>query len=386
MISVASSIKFRKQDGLLASFDNTMHEDENHFRVSKHPYYQTFFTVDTAVKVQAEVLLTESLEMQYSVGTFRAPGVVTWGEFQTMTGETLVFTGATFRYYEKTLDMSAYTSGYVKFKAIIMESETVVETWLSEPCEVITADYDRYLQIEYFMYDQNAFNCYYVNPTEADRLSQLIRVKGQCRKYKPSGETDVFDNQNEVVKIKAVLKRTFTLETDAIPAYMCEKIAAALAHDKFFINEVEFVAEKEPDYDLSNADVASLTCQLTQRDIPGLNAHDTGYDCDTAINSDMTHLHGETVSGQTSFVVPAGYLIAWMTCYRIAGDPVITAGTTPGGTNIVNNMVLNGTTKVWSTSHIGREIAPTVDATLYLNVAGAGATADIDILLINNRQ
>lgn len=384
MISVASSISFKKQDGLLPSFDNTLHADRTDFRIAKHPFYQTFFTTDKTVKIQAELTTGQVLSLQQSDGTLKM-GQVVWSAFTSMTGEELVISLANYDYWECVIDMSLYKTGYVKFRAVILEDEAVVETWLSEPCEVIDPDYIRYLQIEYFMYDENAFNCYYVNKTEADRLTGLIRIRGTLRDYKPGGETDVFDNQNEVIKTKAVLKRMMTLKTEPIPDYMAEKLSAALAHDKFFVNEVEFVAEKEPEYDQGNGDIAALTCQLTQRAVIGLNAHDTGYNCDATTGTDMIVLQELSASGQKSFTITDDYMVLTITGEQTAGSPVITAGTTPGGTDILLGMNLSAT-YVAEVALVPVDKASIPGGTLYVTISGVGATANIYIATIKNRQ
>lgn len=382
MISVASSIKFRKSDGLLASFDNTMFEDESHFRIAKRQYYQKLFATDT-ITVQAEVDTDQTIALYKSEGTSKM-GAVTWGDWTAMTGEALVFSGAAYDYWEVDIDFSTMTKTKVKFKVEILTGATVDETWLSEPVELVTDD-GSYLQIEFFNLE-NAFRVYYVNPTPADRISHLIRLKGWLRKYKPAGDTSVYDNQDEVVKTKDEVKRMMTLETDAIPAYLAEMLVVAVAHDKFFVNEVEFVAEKKPEFDLGNGNLASLTCELTQRDVIGLNAHDVGFDCDSITDTDTMVLQEIDLAGQKSFTVPDGYLIAHITGHRTAGDPVVIAGTTPGGSDILLDMALNNTDNKFQTAIIGREIATSGDATLYVDVSGAGATASIYVLLLKNRQ
>lgn len=380
MISVASSIKFRKEDGLLPSFDNTLFEDETHFRIAKHPFMQTFFTTDTAVKVQAEVETGQLFNLQYAIGTLKSPGVMIWGEFSSMSGESKVYSGV-YDYWEIELNMSDYT--YVKFRGVITENESVVETWISEPVQVIAAD-TRYLLIEFFNLEDK-FHCYYTNPTEADRITHRIRVKGVFRKYKSGGETSVFDNQDEIVKIKDEVKRMLTLETEPIPAYLAEMITVATAHDKFFINEVEFVAENKPEYETGGGDLASLTCTLTQRNVIGLNTHDIGLNCNSISDTYTMVLQEENASGQKSFTVPEGYLIATITGYRTAGNPVIIAGTTPGGNEILYGMNLSSGTPL-EVATVNTEIANTGDQTLYAEVTGTGATANIYVLLIKNRQ
>lgn len=381
MISVASSIRFRKADGLLPSFDNTLLEDQAHFRVAKHPYYHKFFATDT-VTVQSELDTGQTMEMQYSEGVTRM-GAVVWGEYQTMTGETLVHSASAYDYYEVDIDFSAFSTSKVRFKAVILESEVVQDVWYSEPCEIVEDD-GKYLQIEFFNLE-NAFRVYYTHPTEANRISHLIRLRGRLMRYKPAGETSVYDNQDEVVKTRDEVKRILTLETEPIPAYLAEMLTVAVAHDKFFVNEVEFVAEKKPDYDGGGGDLAGFSCELTQRDVIGLNAHDVGYDCDSVSNSDTMVLQELAASGQKSFAITDDYMVLTLTGYRTAGSPSIKAGTTPGGDDILQDMSLTAS-YLTEVALIPTDKASISGGTLYVTVSGAGATANIYIILIKNRQ
>ena len=136
MISIASSIRFRKSDGLLPSFDNTLFEDESHFRIAKHPYYHKLFSTDT-VTIQAEVDTGQLMEMQYATGT-RKMGCVIWSDYGSMSGETKVHSATSYDYWEVDIAMTSYT--LVRFRAVILESEAVVEMWYSEPVEIVTDD------------------------------------------------------------------------------------------------------------------------------------------------------------------------------------------------------------------------------------------------------
>lgn len=381
MISVASSIRFIKSDGLMASFGNTLHADRTYIKTVIHQYYHKLYSTDI-ITIQAEVDTGDEIAIQYAIGTLKH-GEVVWGEWTDLTGEALVFSGTYYDYWEVDIDFSTFAATYVKFKVVMTSSRALPpETWYSEPVEIIATD-DRYLQIEFFNLE-NAWHVYYVNPTEADRISHLLRIKGELKRYKPGGETSVFDNQNEVVKTSGEVKRTLTLETEAIPPYLAEMLAVALAHDKFFINEVEYVAEGNPEYE-NSGDLASFSVSLTQRDIPGFNAHDTGYNCDTISNSDTMVLQEEAASGQKTFIVPEGYLIGYITAYRTAGSPAIIAGTTPGGSEIVSGMALTPS-YTYETANVGYPLSITGANNLYVTISGVGATATIIVLLFKNRQ
>lgn len=382
MISIASSIRFRKADGLLQSFDNTLHEEQRHFRVARLPYCHKFLATDT-VTIQAEVEVDLTLEMQYAEGTVKN-GVIVWGEFQNMTGETKVFDGTYYDYYECPIDFSAFSTPYVKFKALIMDGESVEESWYSEPCEVVD-DSDYLLQIEFFNLE-NAFGVYYENPTEDDRISHLLRIRGRLRQYKPAGETSVYDNQDEVVKTSDEVKRVLTLETEAIPAYLAEMLAVALAHDKFFINEVEFVAEGKPEYNAGNGDLASLTVALTQRDVIGLNSHDVGFDCDSITGTNMIVLQELAASGENSFTLTDEYMVLTITGEWVTGAPVIKAGTTPGGDELLASMELTESGNQIEVAIVPVDKAALTAGVIYFTVSGSGATANVYMQTFKNRQ
>ena len=387
MISIASSIRFRQDNDLLASFDNTMFQDERHLRIAKHPFYHTAYASDK-IKIQAELELTQTMEMQYAecIGFYQ--GKALFGDYKSMTGEATVFTGAYYLYREITIDFSTFTVSLVKFRMVILEAEAVVETWYSEPVEILTAAEialygHRYLQIEAFNLE-NKNHVYYTNPTEANRLSHLWRVKGQIRKWKASGETKVFDNQNETVKVMDEVKRVMTLETEPIPAYLAEQLAVAMSLDKFYINEVEYIAEGKPDFDLTG-DLATFTIQLTQRDVIGLNAHDVGYDCNAVTSSDMTILQELAASGEKSFNIADDHMVLTITGEWTAGSPKIKAGTTPGGDDVLMDMSLSATYMA-EAALVPIDKASIPGGVLYVTVSGVGAVANIYVATFKNRQ
>ena len=237
MISVASSIKFRKIDGLSASFDNTFHADEVFDGAALIPYYQKVYSTDT-VTVQVKVATGQTIAMTYSLGD--------GGAWTAVTGETLMVDGSVYDYYETAIDFSIYSTQYIRFRVAIIEDESVQEAWESEPVEILTATDDQMLKVEFFNYD-SIFEVDY-----STEIVHMIRVVSELKEYRPGGETSVFDNQNEVTKIKDEVKRILVFKTEPIPRYLAEMLHVAVAHDKFYINEVEFVAESKPEIETIN--------------------------------------------------------------------------------------------------------------------------------------
>lgn len=390
MISVASSIKFRKDDGLLPSFDNTPVRSERFGGAAIHTFMQTVYNTDT-VTLQAKVLNGYTVDLYYKTN---CSGI--WTKLSSGTKEV---DGATYDYWEIDIDFSATPFDAMTktiFKLNVLDSgSAITETWYSEPVEIISEAsvsyylegpdedlmyYSKYLKIEFYNFD-NAFQVDY-----STGIVHLLRVRAEMKELRSGGEGSFFDNQEEITRTSGEVKQILVLKTAPIPRYLAMMLKVAVTHDKFFVNEVEFVAEADPDIENSLSNLVTFSCALTQREVIGLNTHDTGFDCDEYITGDVTMvLQEDTVSGQTSFTVPEGYLLHSITGQRTAGSPTITAGTTPGGVDILPSMELTAS-YVIETATINMEIAYAGDATLYVEVSGAGATANIYAILINNRQ
>lgn len=371
MISVASSIKFYKADGLLPSFDNTQFNDRTDKGVFRHTYRQKLYDDDT-VTLQVKVTNGYTIDLYYSLNCY--------GPWTKLSSGTKEVDGSSYDYWQVTVAMSTFAADSVQFKLMIYNTvPTLSQTWYSEPVALLTEDDEDLLQFDFFNVD---------NANEVDystAIAHMLRVEANIREYRAGGSTSVFDNQDEITRINSEIKRIFVLKTEPIPAYLSEMLHVAVKMDKFFVNEVEFVAESEPEIDGAGS-MTVFTCNLTQRSVIGLNTHDIGYDADTTTNSETMVLQSLAASGQISFTVPEGYLILTITGYRTAGSPVIKAGTTVGGDDILLGMSLNATAPIWEVAAVPNEIAPTGDATLYVDISGVGAKANIYVLLVKNRQ
>lgn len=376
MISIASSIKFREViDGALASFDSTFHEDEAFANAAHIPYWQKVYATDT-VTIQVKVLTGQTVTVEYTdTNSLFIDNLSGW---MSLGGESLKISGTVYDIYEVEIDFSSFRATYLKFQICTVEDEAIVETWISEPVEILQETDPDLQLIEFFNYD-NAFEVDY-----STDICHQLRVTSYLKEYKPGGDVSVFDNQNEVTKIKDEVKRILVFRTDPIPRYLFEMLRMAFAHDKLFVNEVEFTAESLPEIDNDSSNLVIFTANLTQRNVIGLNTHDVGFDCDSATTNGIMVMQEEEASGQVTFVIPDGYLIAYVTGYRTAGDPVIKAGTSVGGDEVVTGMNLSATNP-YETYNVGYPLSAG-DHDLYVDISGSGATATIIVLLIYNRE
>jgi hypothetical protein len=365
-ISKANPIRFVHNDSLAASFDNTLTADESFAGIYRKPFYQKFINdehIPLQLKLYGNTSGNEVILKKNNNGT------------ETVIAATASTVYSSFTIYEYLIQIKTGESFY-------LVAYTDIDTWTSETlCG--EASLPGYTKLEWFNYDPLTYNENYqfdYQTSQAKAVVNFLYLQSNIFEYAAAGEKTVIDNQNEKIVLKRSVFRRLKLESDPIPRWLAEKLTIAMSHDVFVVNDVSYVLEEEASIDKAGkTNFVNFSAVLTQKAVLGINTYDLG------INGvmEMIHLDGNAIAAATTFTVPAGYLIAWMTCYRTAGDPVIIAGTTVGGTNIVNNMTLNGTTKVWSTSNISREIAPVAAATLYVGVSGG--TCNIDILLIKNR-
>jgi hypothetical protein len=93
----------------------------------------------------------------------------------------------------------------------------------------------------------------------------------------PGGEISIFLNQGRATKLKEIVRRVANLEC-RVPHYIAEQLTLAMAHDRFYVNEIEYTNDKKAPYDrMGNSNLFAFTAELTQRNAVGINTHDTGF-------------------------------------------------------------------------------------------------------------
>ena len=364
MISKACSIRFRNEsDGKDPHFDNTMFSDIEWKGIWSYKYAQPFLssqTVTVQVKVDTGVVPT----MHYSDIENKSWTSMTISSASTYTS---------YDYYEADIDFSTFGSvTKLAFKVTVG-----TDVYISEPCEIVEDVYDLY-QIEFFNND-SAFQVDYTT-----NISHLFNLYLAPMRYKPAGESEVYDNQSELTLLSGEVKRVMMLETQPIPEYLAEMLTIALRHDSFYINEIEYVAEGEPEVEAVGTFV-KLRADLTQKSIIGLNTDDQGFDCDAIVTDDGVMTAEElNASGSGSFTISEGYAIAYIYLVRSSAagtEATIDFGLSVGGSDVLNNIVLND---AMDKRLFNRPDIDTIDAdyTLYYDISGAGATVNIYVSAI----
>jgi len=244
-VPIAQSIRFRPINTLRSNFDNTFASD-----IEGTPYDFTLYVPVGDFKFQ----------VAYDSGSIAA----------FLNNETLITEKSTstingINYDTYTWDNTPWINQcnvqiYIYQDAVLMyKSERF--TVLNQP---------DYLLIEWFN-SENNFQMDY-----SSGLTHSLQIDAKNWKLSYGGEASIYSNQGEDVKLKETVQRVFLLECE-LPDYMIEILRLATAHDRFYINEVEFVRKDEPVItQLGTSGMYTFSAKITQRTIVGLNTHDVG--------------------------------------------------------------------------------------------------------------
>lgn len=366
-LSKANPIRFAKVNNLLPSFDNTLFDNEEFAGITNKYFKQQYeYKEDFLIQIKAD--LTETPVMTVYING--APTVLTADNVEVYTS---------FKIWEYFYSFNSANSE-LYFTAV-----GTTDTYQSEPICIVD-DLTGFYKIEWYNLDPPTAN----NNFEFDYSTTLAKanvnhiwVEPLFFSYTPSGESTVYDNQNEKEIIKRSLFRNLNFQSDPIPRYFAEMLTVYMAHDVFVVNDIQYVAEELPEVEaFGGTNVVQITANLTDKNVLGLNTYDTGFSCSTTTNDEIMNLELKGVSGAQTLSVPEGYLIQSITAYKVTGTPTIKAGSTVGG----QDLMYPSTVTVRETSTVNQEIAETGINTIYLDISGVGATANIYVILILNRQ
>jgi hypothetical protein len=378
-IPFANSIRFRKIDTNYPNFDNTLVVNEKFFNDKIFPYCQRFLTTDTV-----------TVQMKSNSAT--VPTVVL---YDSEMNETAIVTTLVSSYdqdsdgsddlffFEFDVVMATLTDEH--FLRATQGSDVFVSEPFKADSDLLTElQNGQALQIQYSNIDnalQIDFSDFGGTKTP---ITFTIYVEGTLKDFGFGGESSVYDNQDELTKIKETMIRLLTLKTLHIPRYMAETLRIASGFDMFVINGVSFVREDLPEVAaVDGSNLVELSMTLNDKEYLGVNSHDIGFDCDTSTGEIMI-LTEENASGSVSFNVPAGYLVHTMRIEWVSGTSVeAKLGTTLAGDELVLAFNVNSSFTMVTTAIHG-DINRGSDSSIYATITGG--VANIDIQLIQNTQ
>lgn len=359
-IAMANAIRFRPVNEAYRNLDNTFDLDDIvHNKLINNGLLQRYQGDYVTIQAKASTGVAVTCRAWYNNA---------WVAI----ASNLLSTLGAFDYTEFPFSFETFTAGYVYF-----EITDGTEIWRSELIECSGID-DDYLKIEWFN-QENGFEMNYLSG-----IVPLMYVFGNMTYAAPGGESVVYDNQGNETKLKEIVQRTVSIEC-YMQAHVAEQLTLAMAHDRFFINEVEFVSSKKPGFSQEgNSNIYKFTAELVQRNVVGLNTHDVGFDPDGGLIDDfIMNMELLNNSGNAVLNVPAGYLLHTITCIWLSGTNfTIIAGTAASTDDIMEAIhpLVSDPLIVAAIHH------DSPDASIvYFTHSGEAGTVNLYIQLIKNR-
>lgn len=371
IVSLCNSIRFYQVDGDVQKFDNRAYRD---IQMPNHLIY------DYCQKFWKEDMVT--IQVKVAHGT-AVPLMIMYANDGGSTPQTLslITSYSAYDFYEAYISFSALAGKLLEFEI----SQTVgsdTEVYRSNVIEILEDEPTEMLTLHWYN-DDNAFEMdYSTGITPAMRIEGVFRLSDEV-----GGEQSVYDNQEEMVKLFEEVKRIMRLRVPHIPEQLIEQLRIAAAHDHFFVNCVEFVAESLPKYSLDDmTNTGEFAVDVTQKNIKGYNTHDIGYDTDACDNTGSMVLQEIGASGPFTLTVPQGYLIQSFTVlYNTGTDVVVRGGTDIDRDNVIYDIPLRSADDN-TTVTVNIDYAPAADTDLYVGVDGSGVDIDVYCILLKNRQ
>lgn len=377
IVSYASSIRFRKVDSNYANFDNTLLADELFYNDKIFDYCQRWLTTDTVtVQLESDSDTLPTATATKADGTEVSLTVTQVSSYdQDSDGTDDLF------FFAFDVDMSVFTT-----KTDIVVTQGSV-SWKSEPFK---GDSDLLeelqtgmaLEIEYYNND-NAFEIDF--SSGAGSITYKLYVPSILKDLDFGGESSVYDNQDELEKLKETVQRLLTFRTTEIPRYLAETLKLASSMDNFVINGVAYVRQDQPELSaIDGSNLVEYSMTLVDKEYLGVNTHDIGFDCDApSTTTEIMVLVQENASGSVTFNISGGYLIHTLKAQYVSGTTVeIKLGSTVGGEDLAAPYNLTASLVRAVAQVHGDESESDYD--VYATVTGG--VADLTLQLLKNKE
>jgi hypothetical protein len=378
IISQANSMRFRKVNSDLPNFDNTLTANEKFYNDKIETYLQRWNTSDVVtVQIKSDSATVPTI-------------VVTSDDNST---SSIVCIGNTYKSRYDTNGGTTYNLWFFEFQVVM--SFYQVETFVT-----VTQGTDIYksepfigdIEIDSELSNGETLKLEYANNDNAFQIdfSTLITftlyIKAIIKDYETGGDISVYDNQDEIEKLKETAKRIFSFKTLHIPRYLAETLKIASSMDNLVINDVAFVREDQPDISpVDGNNFVEYSMNVSDKEYLGLNTHDIGFDVDLIIGGEeMIILSKDDATGAETFEVEAGYLVHTLRANWVSGSTVLVKlGTTVGGDELVYEFPMSASI-LNITVAIHGDINRAANANIYLTVTGG--VVDVDIQTLKNTQ
>jgi len=259
---IPQSFRFRPIDSEMPNFDNTFDADATVRPRMIIPWRQ--YVPTDVIKVQ----------MVASTG----PGRVTPRLYSVKNGlaeteivDVAILTIGAWEYTTFTIDLTAYDQ--TAFYQLKVYAEPIVgplvAVYMSEPFWVM--DQPTFLKLQWY----NSENAYLMDYS-SDTFIHELWIDGELESSPFAGDMSIYSNQGSIVKLKEVSNRVFKITVE-VPAYIAEIITLATAHDRFYVNEIQYTVDKKPDINrIGQSNLYKVEMEIVQSIATGINKHDAG--------------------------------------------------------------------------------------------------------------
>lgn len=378
VIGQANSIRFRKVDSNLPSFDNTLTQNEKFYNDRIFTYCQRWLTTDTVIvqikSDSATVPTVIATKADNSEVVITASPVSSYDQDGDSVNDLFFFTFSVVMSGYTTESYITVTQGAVVYRSEPFKGDAELSTELTN---------GEVMKIEYFNID-NAFQLDF--SSEAGSLTFTLYVESIVKELGFGGESSIYDNQSELTKLKETVQRTFVFNTLDIPRYIAETLKLASSMDNFVVNDVSYVRQEEPELSpIDGSNLVTYSMILNDKEYLGVNSHDIGFSADTPISEgEVMILTVDAVSGSQTFSVPAGYLVHTMRAQWVSGTSVeVKLGTSVGGSQLLFPFVITSSITD-STGSVHADIDRDATTNIYATITGG--VANLDVQLIQNTQ
>lgn len=353
---------------------NTLHENYKQAGFTIIPYHQRFNN-------------SETVYLQFVSDSATLPSLTVYSPTaQTPIAGTLANTiiGAVTRYYYNySLDLTAYNDTVITITvvqdAVTLTSEPVCVSSVTEDLANGSLRYIKYNNSDRVNADLSGN---FVDWANRDHM--FFYVEAQDREPNQTDESVILKGAQSETVISATLFTGVIFQTDPIPLYMMDRLAAVSSLDTFLMNNVQYIKNGDVDPGIFGGSTSvQLSISLTEKNAIGINVDDLGVESEDIVEWHKEYSADGVVAG-FNIPEPDGYLVSnIMIQADVTSVPATTTveiGYTVGGDEIASGSVALASTYP-TVFDANRRASFAAASTIYFTFTGdAGYVLNIKVL------
>lgn len=385
VISPLNSLTFKKKDGLLPNFNNTLDRFDvfiDAINVKKCQKFLSSETIKTQIRTDYETITAKLYDLS---------------ENETVLAVNEVSTYTYYSFYE--FEVTGQPDGVYKIIVTGQNDGDPDVLFECEPFELVTGEVvafqgngvrliPGYKKVVYY----NNKNTFYIDYSTG--IKHFVWIPAITFKLIPVGEIDVYNNLDTKEKLEQTNFRSILFENDQIPRHLAIKFIESSSMDYFAINDTEYIVPEIPEITYYNdSNLVTMSLSIEERFTIGVNSDDQGFETTPGgdpiiIDTDLVMVIGENnlSAGTAQYAVSEGYAVRHLDMRLVSGGAAtIKIGTTPGGDEISKEKTLNAPGDKLT---IDRSYVLNWDGTgtVHITKTGVGSVVDVWLTTIKFRE